>query len=129
MGVLSTLAGQLPSPTSARNFTDFCAGNVGPNQTLIEACNLDKNFLAAAIGPFMFASGGYLPLIFWGVICMSIYLKYRNYLYPSIVACVTMIATGLWLPGEVQTYLYLGLGTGFAVIVFTLIWRIPRDTA
>lgn len=113
---------------SARDIrADFCAGNT--TGSIIENCNLNTNFLGASISPFMLASGGYLPLIFWGVLSMAIYLKYRNYLYPSIVACVTMIGTGLWLPDAVQTYLYLGLGTAFAVVVFSLLWRIPRDNA
>ena len=108
-------------------FDQTCAAMAHNGTDMLQRCGLQDNFLTAAVQPFMTLTGGWLPLLFWGVLAMAIYLKYRNYLYASIFAVVALVGTGIWLPVEGQVYLYLALATGLAAAVFTLIWRIPRD--
>ena len=128
---IPTAAAQTPARTGSTEsgalFDQSCAAMASNGTDLLARCGLNDNFLTASIQPFMTLTGGYLPLLFWGVLALVIYLKYRNYLYSSIFAVVTLVGTGIWLPVEGQVYLYLALATGLAAAIFTLIWRIPRD--
>lgn len=110
-------------------FERSCAANTTSATSLLTECNLHGNFLGAASEPFMTITGGWLPLLFWSVLAMCIYLKYRSYLYALVFATAAFVGTGIWLPTEAQTYLFLGLATGIAAAIFTLLWRVPRDTA
>lgn len=125
--VRDEIAGRVGGSSTAADFAESCAAST--NGTLIQNCALHENFLGAATEPFMTMTGGWLPLLFWSVISMVIYLKYRSYLYAMVFAVVAFVGTGIWLPSQAQIYLGLALATGLACAIFTLLWRVPRDTA
>ena len=111
----------------AFEFADTCAGRVGRNETLIEACRLDTDFVGGALLPFMLVTGGLLPVVFWAVIALSIYVKYHNFVLSALVGIPVLSVAAFALPQYGEIYVSILLILGVAVTIFAVIWRVPRD--
>ena len=109
-------------------FDSFCATQVGPGAgNFFENCKLDEQFLQTSLTPFVFVSGGLLPLIFWGVIIMVSYLRYHNAILSAMIGIPVLFASAIILPEVAVGYVYLMIVSGVACALFILIWKIPRD--
>ena len=109
-------------------FDSFCATQVGPGAgNFFENCKLDEQFLQTALTPFVFVTGGLLPLIFWGVIIMVSYLRYHNALLSAMIGIPVLFTSAIILPELAVGYVYLMIASAVACGLFILIWKIPRD--
>ena len=109
-------------------FNNFCSSKVGPGAgNFFENCKLDDQFLQTALSPFVFVSGGLLPLVFWGIIIMISYLRYHNALLSAMVGIPVLFTSAIVVPDAAIGYIFLMIVSGFACAVFVLIWKIPRD--
>lgn len=109
------------------DFGSICAGQVQDGSTIIEQCRFDENFLQQVLLPFDMVTGGYLSIIFWGVICIAVYLKYHNAMMALLVGVPILLTAALAIPSQFAIYIGLLAATAVAVSIFILYWKIPRD--
>lgn len=109
------------------DFTEVCAGNIGDDETIIEACRFDTEFLQSTLIPFNLVTGGLLPAIFWGVIALAVYIKYHNFILSAMIGVPIMLTASFALPQYAEIYFSILLIIGVAVTIFILIWKVPRD--
>ena len=102
-----------------------CSENL--NGSFLQNCALNSDFLRQSILPFILVSGGYFVLIFWSVVVLTSYVKYKNAMLTGVLGVSIFFTAHLALP--VATYTPIYILTAFAVTcaVVILIWRIPRD--
>ena len=109
-------------------FDNFCSTQVGEGtDSFFEACKLDGQFLQSALTPFVFVSGGLLPVVFWGVVILVSYLRYHNALLSAMIGLPILLTSAIILPEAAVPYVFLMVATGVACAIFILIWKIPRD--
>jgi len=72
-------------------------------------------------------TGGFLGLIFWGVICIATYLKYHNAMISLLVGVPILMGSAIAIPSSFEIYIGMLAATAVAVSVFILWWKIPRD--
>jgi len=109
------------------DFGSVCAGQVNSGQSLLERCRFDESFLQQAILPFEMVTGGFLGMIFWGVICIATYLKYHNAMISLLVGVPILMGSAIAIPSSFEIYIGMLAATAVAVSVFILWWKIPRD--
>jgi len=109
------------------DFGSICAGQVQDGSTIIEQCRFDENFLQQVLLPFDMVTGGFLSLIFWGVICIAVYLKYHNAMIALLVGVPILMTAALAIPDQFGVYIGLLAATAVAVTIFIIYWKIPRD--
>jgi len=109
------------------DFGSICAGQVQDGSTIIEQCRFDENFLQQVLLPFDMVTGGFISLIFWGVICIAVYLKYHNAMIALLVGVPILMTAALAIPDQFGVYIGLLAATAVAVTIFILYWKIPRD--
>lgn len=119
------ILGWLPVVLQAFGFDRFCSANA--TGSIIKNCRLDERFLQGAIEPFMFVTGGYMPIIFWGVIVLISYIRYHNAVLSAMVGIPIFLTSAILLPEQAQGYVFLLIGSAVATALFILIWKIPRD--
>lgn len=116
---------QTELPKSFINFTDTCAGMLEGN--FLTNCGLNDNFILNSLYIFNLITGGYLPLVFWGVIVGASYLKYHNFVMSGMISAIIFSSTMIFFPTPAEQFFTLLMATGIAVSVFIMIWKIPRD--
>jgi len=116
-----------PAYAQSFDFGSICAGQVQDGSTIIEQCRFDENFLQQVLLPFDMVTGGYLSLIFWGVICIAVYLKYHNAMMSLLVGVPILMTAALVIPDNFAIYIGLMAASAVAVTIFILFWKIPRD--
>lgn len=109
------------------DFGTICAGQVQPGSTIIEQCRFDERFLQQVLLPFDLVTGGFLGVIFWGVICVAVYLKYHNAMMALLVGVPVLMTAALAIPHQFSIYIGLLAATAVAVSIFILYWKVPRD--
>lgn len=109
------------------DFRDVCGGDVGPGESILSKCGYDTNFLQASVQPFEMVTGGFLSLIFWGVVTICVYLKYRNSMLALLVGVPVLMVGAIALPQTAETFIVLMAAAAVSVTIFILIWKIPRD--
>jgi len=109
------------------DFGSVCGGQGAPGASILETCGYDTNFLQAAVQPFEMITGGFLGMIFWGVITMCTYLKYRNSMLALLVGVPVLLIGAVALPQTAETFIVLMAAAAVSVTIFILIWKIPRD--
>lgn len=114
-------------PLQLFEFSDVCAGVATNASGLIENCRLDTEFLQQSLLAFNLVTGGYLGLIFWGVISLAVYLKYGNFIMAALIGVPILMTATLALPEHSDIYVTALLGLGVATTIFIVLWRIPRD--
>ena len=103
----------------------FCSEKVGGS--FLQNCALDTDFLRQSILPFIFVSGGYFILIFWAVIVLTSYVKYKNAMLTAMLGITVLFTGHIILPIESYTPVYILTAFAVCCAVVILIWRIPRD--
>ena len=116
MTFLSSVYGQI---------SGFCSEQLDGN--FLQNCGLDTDFLRQSVLPFIFISGGYFTLIFWSVIVLASYVKYKNAMLTAILGITIFLSVHLVLPVEVYTPVYMLTAFAVTCAVVIMIWRIPRD--
>ena len=117
----------LSSHEAARMFDRTCAAGLGRGESLLDACQFTNNFVTAAISPFMAATGGYLPILFWGAICASLYLKYRNMLYPMMVGFPILVMGVFALPDHAGTFISTAMVFAVFSLIYFMVKRVTKD--
>lgn len=51
---------------------------VNATQHVLANCDFENNFFRVIIAPWEWLTGGYFAVIFWAVIVLGVYLRYRN---------------------------------------------------
>lgn len=75
----------------------FCSTTPGKN--LIENCNLTDNLLAAVMSPWETLLGGFFGPVFWGLIVLAVYAKYRNAMMALLAGLIPLFAIIALIPG------------------------------
>ena len=87
-----------------------------------EWCGLKDNFFQAIYKPIDYYFLGYFDSIFWGIIVLMIYMKYRDGLYAGIVGIV-IVVSGAVLNSEFTAIGGLLLIVSISVAVVQLFMR------
>lgn len=112
----------------AFDFDEVCAGRIpNVNESLLQTCKLNENFLQQVLIPFELATGGYLSFIFWAVIALAVYAKYHNFILSALVGIPVLTASTVAFPDRAEMYISLLLILGVACAIMFVLWRVPRD--
>ena len=101
----------------------FCSELPG---SLVNNCELENDFIGAALIPFDYLLGGHLSVAFWGIITLATYLKYHSAILAATVG-VTVLALGTFVLQEsIIVAVTLMLGTTIGIGFYYIIFRVPR---
>lgn len=68
---------------------EFCSSD--PTVDIIESCNLTENFIGAVLSPWESLTGGFFGPVFWGIVVLAVYLKYRNAMTALLSGLIPLI--------------------------------------
>jgi len=117
----------IPKAHAQTGFDSWCGANVPDGSSLLQQCRFDENFLQQAILPFEAMTGGFLSMIFWGVITMVIYLKYHNSMLALLAGSPVLVMGAVALPEGAAKYITMMAAGAVCVTIFIMWWKIPRD--
>jgi len=125
MSLLSNIKLQIPDDFG---FSRFCGSDTSNSSELvIDKCGFDNTFMQSSLEPFTVITGGLLPVIFWTVISLAVYIKYKNAMLAMLVGIPIMLTATFAIPQHAEMYVTIITAGEIATTIFILIWKIPRD--
>lgn len=97
----------------------FCSSDALTH--IIQACGLNENFIAGILSPWNTLMGGWFGPIFWGVIVLAVYVKYRNAMLALLGGIIPMTAIFAIIPSTELGLLAMIAGTAVGLALYQLV--------
>ena len=100
------------------NSTQPCFLNMSAGVDMWKNCGFDKDYLQAALAPWMWVTGGYFPMILASVFVLIPYIKYQKAIYPIMVGTLFLPISYFVFPQVFLSWAIIMVG----MVVGVLIW-------
>lgn len=117
MGIVSPSYAQ----TIIVNETTPCFLNYTAGIDMWENCGADEDWIAMAILPFEWITGGYFSLILASIIILGVYLKYHKVIYAFGVGVVFLPISFQFFPDQFLSFAVIALFLGLTATILYMI--------
>jgi hypothetical protein len=95
--------------------TEPCFLNYTAGVDMWDNCGFEEDYLAAALLPFEWVTGGLFSIVIVSIIILMSYIKYHNIIYPILIGIVMMPVSYFAFPDQFVSFAvilaFVGVGT------------------
>jgi len=92
-----------------------------------ENCGFDEDFIAAALLPFEWVTGGIFSMIIVVILIFMTYMKYRTVMYPIAIGIIFLPISYFQFPDVFISYALVLTGIGVAAMIYTALVIRTKD--
>ena len=100
------------------NQTTACFLNYSAGIDLWENCGLDEDYIAFALLPWEWITGGYFSMIIVSLFVLISYIKYHKAIYPIIVGAMYLPIALYLFPETFLSFALLMAGVMFGILIW-----------
>ena len=116
--IIPTFAGSAYAQTTIIvNSTDVCFLNYTAGVDMWRNCGIEDDWLAFAILPWEWITGGYFSMILVAIIIMFSYIKYHKASYPLLIGTVYLPISYTLFPEQFMSWAIIMAGFYFGVLI------------
>ena len=109
------------------NQTDPCFLNFTAGIELWDNCGADDDWLAFAIAPFEWVTGGYFSFLIVGLFVIITYQKYQNVVYPIAIGVFMLPFSYLLIPQTFYIWAVVMTGVTFGILIWYIFIRQTKE--
>lgn len=99
--------------------TEPCFLNYTAGVDLWKNCGFEEDFIAAALLPFEWVTGGIFSMIIVVIIIFMTYMKYRTVIYPIAIGIIFLPISYFQFPDVFISWALVLTGIGVAAMIYT----------
>lgn len=107
--------------------TTPCFLNYSAGIDMWENCGFDEDFIAAALLPFEWVTGGIFSMIIVVILIFMTYMKYRTVMYPIAIGIIFLPISYFQFPDVFISYALVLTGIGVAAMIYTALVIRTKD--
>ena len=115
------------STTVTVNQTDPCFLNYTAGAELWRQCGASDDYLAFALAPWEWISGGYFSMIVVSMFIMGSYIKYHKAVYPLLIGIFFLPVSAALFPDSFIIWAILMAGVTFGILIWYIFIRQTKE--
>lgn len=127
IAILSGLYQQVYAQTITVNGTTPCFMNYTAGMDLWRQCGFDQDYIAFAMLPWEWITGGFFSMILVSIIILIVYQKYQKAIYPIMIGVSFLPISYTLFPSVFLIWSMVMTGFGIAVLVWYGFIKQPKD--
>jgi hypothetical protein len=103
------------------NVTDAgqpCFLNYTAGLDMWENCGADEDYIAFALLPWEWVTGGFFSMIIVSVLIIMVYMKYKTFIYPIAIGIIFIPMSYFTFPDVFLSWSLVMMGIGFGILIW-----------
>ncbi len=104
-----------------------CFLNYSAGVDMWENCGFHEDYLASALLPFEWVTGGLFSIVIVAIIILMSYIKYHNAIYPLLIGIVMMPISYFAFPPQFLSFAIIMAFTGVGALIWYILVRQTKE--